>query len=1231
MTRIAELRIEVNSNQVEQSVRDLDRLKQAAQESGKVAATAHEKAAQSVDKRRTAEDRTATQTEASAKREARALDATVSRLDTRIKAQLEYNRTVQQLNQSESSGSISTAEKDSYLQLAAARRDAALAAQEELTASQKSRQQADRLLGSLDKQVKAKNEYAQTESQLNQLREAGIVSEQEYSTAMIQAAERRDDALSGGSSTRVSEEERLQRALDKTVASLDPVAAATQQYEQSISTLNDARQRGAITEEEYSTRAAQASDRLDAAKQKSLKSSQTQEQQLNSLVSAIDPYAMELQRLVRLERELDTAQKGGQFDNNPQEYQRLSSLLATNRRELERRSASMQKASMSAKQLQQAQLQLPMQFTDIAVSLQSGQNPLTVFLQQGGQLKDVFGGIVPALKAMTGYVVGLINPFTVLAATTVALAVAWRQADKEAENINRAVLLTGTSFNFTAEEVRKSAENIADATGVSIGAATNHLLTFVEAGKVTRDSIESLTSTAIKLSKLGVPIEEATSQLSAIGDDPVKAVVDLNEKYGILTATIYDQAAALVEQGREQEAVELVAEQAARDLETRSAEIITRYNSIGKAAKISLEFLAEFWDGVRGVFRGESGTELELKLGDSESRIDKLRESLAGLREGADLREGYETIVGTRENMIALQEAQLAAEVGRAASLRGQLAAEREVTAEQNEQLNNQRAAVSAASAHNALRGTFLSQEERIQKQLEDNEKRRKIRADDANARLEGEERANALQRINNEHTEAQIHLEKRLADAQNSGGRSRGGSANLDTTGTEAIKQQLEATRREYESFQQGIDAQRRLGVLSEASAVEARIRLLDQEAEEVEDAYNRQLASIDQLLQTESLSSSQRNTLANRRLSIEGDLNKALQEIELERQEIATNEKVRLTEQATNLQNYVTTLQLEYEKLAESGRQEAALITIGGRAAEAFQERLALEEDFLARKRELDNRRLEDGENFSQDEYNTYLAQAEEYYAKSLELAEENARAKREAEQDWVGGARAGLQDWLAESNDVAGQVRDVVSGAFDGMTDALHEFVTTGKLDFRSFASSIISDMARIAAQAAASQAVSSVIGGFAGGGTGNFMSSVVTQADGGVWEGGVQKFAKGGAFTNSVVASPTMFSMGGSFGGGLGVMGEAGPEAIMPLQRGPDGSLGVVAHGATGGQGGVAVYITIDEKGNQQTSSGGGSGLDAFGKEVGNFVEQKYTQLVNRDLKPGGQIYGAINSR
>ena len=98
----------------------------------------------------------------------------------------------------------------------------------------------------------------------------------------------------------------------------------------------------------------------------------------------------------------------------------------------------------------------------------------------------------------------------------------------------------------------------------------------------------------------------------------------------------------------------------------------------------------------------------------------------------------------------------------------------------------------------------------------------------------------------------------------------------------------------------------------------------------------------------------------------------------------------------------------------------------------------------------------------------------------------------------------------------------------------------------------------------------------------------MGAPVPSAKGNVFDGGLQAFAKGGTFTNGIVSSPTMFNMG--------LMGEAGPEAIMPLRRGSDGSLGVAASGGSGGNVSVQVINnsnaqattneTVDSKGNRK---------------------------------------------
>lgn len=159
------------------------------------------------------------------------------------------------------------------------------------------------------------------------------------------------------------------------------------------------------------------------------------------------------------------------------------------------------------------------------------------------------------------------------------------------------------------------------------------------------------------------------------------------------------------------------------------------------------------------------------------------------------------------------------------------------------------------------------------------------------------------------------------------------------------------------------------------------------------------------------------------------------------------------------------------------------------------------------------------------------------------------------------------------------------DIFVKSIDNMADAMTEFVKTGKLDFKSLIESMLADLLRYEMRlqfmsiyqnmGGGLGILGSILGALGGGGSGTvgegFISNSMTQsqmlasqtagmfANGGAFDSGVQAFAKGGTFTNTIVSSPTTFK----FAKGTGLMGEAGPEAIMPLQRGTDGSLGVRA--------------------------------------------------------------------
>lgn len=173
-----------------------------------------------------------------------------------------------------------------------------------------------------------------------------------------------------------------------------------------------------------------------------------------------------------------------------------------------------------------------------------------------------------------------------------------------------------------------------------------------------------------------------------------------------------------------------------------------------------------------------------------------------------------------------------------------------------------------------------------------------------------------------------------------------------------------------------------------------------------------------------------------------------------------------------------------------------------------------------------------------------------------------------RQEAARDPWSGMLRGMRKWSGEATNLGKQVETSLTSAFDNASDALADFVTTGKLNFADLANSIISDLARIAAR----QAIGGIVGGLASGLGNLFGGSYTDTAKNMVnYIPGVNFSAKGNVFSggnisdysNSIVSRPTLFSYGSQlqpFARGAGLMGEAGPEAIVPLARTTSGKLG-----------------------------------------------------------------------
>jgi tape measure domain-containing protein len=219
----------------------------------------------------------------------------------------------------------------------------------------------------------------------------------------------------------------------------------------------------------------------------------------------------------------------------------------------------------------------------------------------------------------------------------------------------------------------------------------------------------------------------------------------------------------------------------------------------------------------------------------------------------------------------------------------------------------------------------------------------------------------------------------------------------------------------------------------------------------------------------------------------------------------------------------------------------------------------------------------------------------------AKTEAMAEYNEQIQviQQLEGDFMVGAKAGLQDYSNQVQDVASAMRKAFVNAFQATEDALVNFVMTGKLSFKDLASSIIADLVRIAIQQAI---MAPLVAWFKG--LGMFAANGAAFNTGGT----VTAYAAGG-----VVTRPTMFQ----HAGGLGVMGEAGPEAVMPLRRMGNGRLGVEA-GGSGGTQNVTVNVNV-ESGTSSTSGDAGKAAE-LGKMVAMVVR---TELIQQK-RPGGLL-------
>lgn len=833
--------------------------------------------------------------------------------------------------------------------------------------------------------------------------------------------------------------------------------------------------------------------------------------------------------------------------------------------------ASLGSMNASAAQTAAALRTVPAQFTDIVVSLQSGQAPLTVLLQQGGQLKDMFGGIVPAAKALGGYMLSLITPVNLLVGGIAALGLAYYQGSKEMDAFNQALLMTGSRAGVTAGQLDQMARALSGQ-GYSQSAAAAAIAELAATGKIGAENMQRFAATAMELEqRVGIPVKNTVKDLAELGKAPVEASIKLNQEYGYLTTATLAVIKALQDEGRAADAASVAQQAYTNAMSDRTKVITENLGYIERAWEKVKKAASDGWNAVLGI--GRQATD-EQEIGRIQTLIDN-KKSYGGLERYKGTKAG-----AILESEIAQLEGQL-----KALQLSAQTKSEEAQRASKNQAIQD--AGIAAFDKVTAANDRAKTKQEQLTSALEDYRKNldalRSARAleTDATKQAALDAQLNPAQIAK---TEAAIR--KQYAE------KSAGGTGLL-AAGRRADLAELQSALRQEQALlgqrKQQLDIQYRAGLVTmedyyrqqralieegaqlEGSALQEQLQRLEQEKTKGVDALNvqRQIADV-------------RAKLALQQIQTQNDLADADQRATKAIQQHAAA----MGQLTSNYTAYVSQLQSRADL-------QVASVGMGQERAGREQGLLSIRENYSQQMRSLQDQRgtasnwTAENEAYFQERMRLLQAQQEQ----EVRIHGETYERIGAAQGVWQSGAIRAMEDYLSSARNVAQQTADAFARGFQGMEDALVTFVTTGKLSFTDLANSIVADITRIIIKQQISNAMGVAggsgsgggwLGSLIGAGIGLFGGTSAVAATASAMPGdaldnfinlkGLAFNAKGGVYAspslslyrNQVHDSPKLFA----FAKGAGVFAEAGPEAIMPLTRGPDGNLGVRAHGGGG---------------------------------------------------------------
>ncbi|EMX9243294.1 TPA: phage tail length tape measure family protein [Klebsiella pneumoniae] len=549
------------------------------------------------------------------------------------------------------------------------------------------REEIEKLLDKLDPTSKAFDELDKAMERLKKANLSGVLGAEEFShySSIIDQTRNRlqsaQDELTGFTQAQreaakaaqdsAAQQAQQERILTQLQARLDPVTHALQALDEQQRQIFEYTYSGALSIQQYdaySAKIAEARRELNGeaqAEREAVKAQEEQRASLQRLVGQLDPFSAALDKIKKQRAELSAAKDAGLL--TLEYHAELSNKLDLTEKGLNQVSNELRYGAISAGQYKNAMRLLPAQLNDIAVGLAGGMPLFTIFMQQGSQIADSFGGwgnlfeIIKQQLLGAGdaadessdslsananslsenaenakKLTGFLNPMTIgigaLVAVVGTLTYAWYKGSQEQQEFNKSLVLTGNIAGVTTGQLADMARSVADNTGNTTAAAAQALNRVVSGGKIATGSMQTVTEAVVAMNDAtDESIDSMVADFEKIAQNPVAAIGELNDKYHFLTLATYNQIKALQDEGNQQEAARLATETYAATIKQRADQIQGNLGSLEQAWKWLGDAAKGAWDAMLDIGREKS---IEQKIAEAQDELGRAQKSLSDLSAG---------------------------------------------------------------------------------------------------------------------------------------------------------------------------------------------------------------------------------------------------------------------------------------------------------------------------------------------------------------------------------------------------------------------------------------------------------------------------------------------------------------------------------------------------------------------------------------------------------------------